>query len=68
MAKTGFTMTQLRQAIRGSGLTVTAAAVKIGCSRITLHNWLAKRSKVSPAYAERVARFIAKVEAKNVLK
>lgn len=65
MAKTGFTLTQLKQAIRGSGLTITAAAVKIGCSRITLHNWLSKRSNVSPAYAERVSRFIAKMEAKS---
>ena len=51
---------RLKKAIRESGLTVTAAAVKIGCSRVSLHNWLAGRTIVSPAYEKAVGRFIAK--------
>ena len=61
MAITGF-KARLRKAIRESGLTVTAAAVKIGCSRISLHNWLAGRTMVSPAYEKAALRFIEKFE------
>jgi len=52
---------RLKLVLRRKGLTVVGAARKIGCSRLTIYNWLAGGG-VSPAYRERVERFIANLE------
>jgi DNA invertase Pin-like site-specific DNA recombinase len=51
---------RLRRAIKASGHTITWVAEYIGCSRVTVYNWLSGDVAVSPAYQAKVERFIAK--------
>ena len=54
----------LARARKRSGVSVTAIAKMIGASRISVHNWLAQRTKPSKAYEARLIKVIAKLEAR----
>ena len=49
--------TNLRKAMRNAKLSKVATAKAIGCTRLTIYNWLAGKA-VSPAYQGKVTRFL----------
>jgi DNA-binding LacI/PurR family transcriptional regulator len=49
--------------MKAQEFTIDDVAGKVGCSRVTIYNWLGG-AKVSRAYQDRVSRFIERMEGK----